>query len=277
MKILLLGASSYVGARIFYDLKKSHEVIGTYDHTHLSSSFRQLDITQSEKVKQLINKVKPRVIIHAANNANGRWCEANPELAKALNEVSTQTVVEAANSVNAKLIYISSFAAVNPTSVYGKTKQASEIYTKQTNGGWVIIRPSLIIGYSPNTKNDRPFNRILKNLDEGTKAEYDSSWKFQPTWLHHISEVLESVLQGEVNKEVIPVAADKLVSRYDVAKDILQTFGVEVSAIDTHDASPIFQENLEILRQLDLPSYSYEDMILNIVQEIRHRETFELT
>lgn len=277
MRILLLGVSSYVGARLYFDLSKDHEVIGTYDNNQLSPNFKQLDITQPEKVRELIDEVAPNVIIHAANNANGRWCEANPELAKALNETSTETVVEAANSVNAKLIYISSFAAINPTNIYGNTKQASEEITKQANNGWVIIRPSLIIGFSPNTTNDRPFNRLLKNLDEGTKAEYDTSWKFQPTWLHHISEVIEQVLQKDITEQIIPVAVNELASRYDFARDILEPLGVQVSAMDAGDTSPVFQEDLSLLKQLGLPSYGYEAIIESIVQEIREREKYILS
>ena len=124
MKLLLLGASSYVGARLYYDLKQSYSVIGTYDHTKLSQDFVRLDITDVTAVKNLISKTRPDYIVHAANNANARWCEANPALAIALNQTSTQTIVAAANDVGAKIIYISSFAAMQPTSVYGKTKLA---------------------------------------------------------------------------------------------------------------------------------------------------------
>jgi nucleoside-diphosphate-sugar epimerase len=50
MKILLIGASSYVGARIYFDLKDSYEVVGTYNNNLLSKSFVKLDITDSHDV-----------------------------------------------------------------------------------------------------------------------------------------------------------------------------------------------------------------------------------
>ena len=85
--------------------------------------------------------------------------------------------------MGAKVIFMSSFGAINPEDVYGETKFHSEEYVKNTKAGWIVLRPSLIIGYSPNTINDRPFNRILKNLDTKTDAIYDTSWKFQPTYI----------------------------------------------------------------------------------------------
>lgn len=139
MKILLLGASSYVGARLYFDLRDTYDMTGTYDHTHLCKDFIRLDVTKASDVHTCIANIKPDVIIHAANNANARWCEANPEEAKALNETSTKVIVDAANDTKAKLIYISSFAAIQPANVYGRTKRASEEIIKQTAHDWVIL------------------------------------------------------------------------------------------------------------------------------------------
>lgn len=271
MKVLILGASSYVGARLYVDLQDTHEVLGTYSTTHLMKEHIHLDITDADEVDRVITQAKPDLIIHAANNANGRWCEANPEEAKRLNEDSTNFILAAANKISAKLIYISSFAAINPNGVYGHTKLASEEITKQTKAGWLILRPSLIIGLSPNTTNDRPFNRLLKNIDEGTPAEYDTSWKFQPTWLGHISEVIALALERGVIDQIIPIAVPELKSRYDLAVDILKPFNVGVKPIDAGDRSAVFAEDLSMLDEFDLPSYSYQQIIANIIKEIQNR------
>lgn len=271
MKILILGASSYVGARLYLDLQDAHEVLGTYSTTHLMKEHIHLDITDEEEVDQVITQAKPDVIIHAANNANGRWCEANPDEANRLNEDSTNSIVAAANKASSKLIYISSFAAINPNGVYGHTKLASEEITKQTKAGWLILRPSLIIGLSPNTTNDRPFNRLLKNIDEGTPAEYDTSWRFQPTWLGHISEVISMCLEQGIARQTIPIAVPELKSRYDLAVDILKPFNINVKPIDVGDTSAIAAEDLSILDKLGLPTHSYQQIISKIIKEIEDR------
>ena len=175
MKMLLTGASSYVGARLFLDLQKKFDIIGTYHGTKLSDKFIQLDTTNPEEVKKVISQEKPDVILHAAANANAKWCKAHPEEAKLLNQQSTESIVTVANEIGAKVILLSSFVAINPTNVYGNTKYESEQIVKKAKSGFVILRPSLIIGFSPNTTNDRPFNRILKNLDLHTEAVYDTS------------------------------------------------------------------------------------------------------
>lgn len=274
MKILLTGASSYVGARLFLDLRKRFDIIGTYHGNRLSEKFIPLDVTNAEEVRKIIDQKKPDIIIHAAANANAQWCEKNPELALALNQESTKDIVECANSIHAKLFLISSFAAIKPSNLYSKTKQQSEVYAKEAKMGYLILRPSFIIGFSPNTINDRPFNRILKNIDEKTEAVYDTSWKFQPTYLGHMSDIIQEIIEKGIINEIIPITVAELKSRYDVAKDILEAFGIRVTPVDKKDSSPIITDNLETLKSLKLTQYSYHEIIGKIIHEIKTRDSF---
>lgn len=276
MKILLTGASSYVGARLYFDLVKNFDVVGTYNTDKLSKKFIKLDVTNKEEVGKIVLRVKPDIVIHAAANANARWCEANPKLAIKLNQESTQSIVDAANKSNAKVFLVSSYAAHNPTNVYGKTKHESEKLVKAAKNGYLILRPSLLIGFSPNTMNDRPFNRLLKNIDQGTEAIYDTSWKFQPSWLGHVSKIITLAIQRGISNETIPIAVEDLKTRYDIAKDILKSFNIQVKPTDAKDDTPTAKENLSKLRELQLPEYSYEDIILKCVNEIKSRDSFVL-
>lgn len=276
MKILITGASSYLGARLYLDLSKDFEVIGTYNSSKLNNDFMKLDVTNETEVNEIINKEKPDIIIHAAANASSKWCEGNPELAIKLNETSTKYIVNSANKTNAKVIYISSFAAFEPNNLYAKTKYNSENIAKGTKAGWIILSPSLILGFSPNTVNDRPFNRLLKNLDEQVPAEYDTSWKFQPTYIGQISEVIKKVIEKDINHEIIPIAVSDLKSRYDTAKDILTPFGIEVKPFDAKDNSHSSKaEEINKLNELRLPIYTYEEIIERIVSEIKNREIYK--
>lgn len=276
MKILIIGASSYVGARLYLDLQKKHNVVGTFSKSRISDKLVELDITDREAVFALVMQEKPEVIVHVANNANARWCEANPDAAQLLNVTSTEHIVAAANAVKAKLVYISSFAVLNQGNVYGRTKLASEEISKKAEAGWIILRPSYIVGFSPNTTNDRPFNRLLRNLDDKVKAEYDTSWKFQTTWVGHLSEAIDRCLEKNITNEIIPVATLELKSRYDVAFDILSPFGVEVFPVDKGDNLPVTKDDLKKLSELDLPKYSYDEIIAKIVNEIRNRNAFKI-
>lgn len=274
MRILITGASSYVGARLYFDLKKKFDVIGTYYKNRLFKDLVELDITDENKVIETVRKFKPEVIIHVVANPSAKWCEENPELATRINQEGTKNIVEAANKINAKVIYISTGAAINPIGIYGKTKLAGEELVKSTKAGFVILRPSLIVGFSPNTTNNRPFNRILWNLDGKVPAVYDTSWKFQPTWIGHISEIIIAVIEKNITKEIIPIRVPELKTRFDVAKDILSHFGISAKAKNDNDKTPVISSSQEKLKQLGLPEYSYSEIIVKIVDEIKHRDKF---
>lgn len=270
MKILITGASSYVGAKIYCDLKQKYDVIGTYNANKLFPDLIHLNLSQEQEIYKTIQEVKPDLIIHVAANASAVWCDQNPNEAIELNENATKHIVDVANTINAKIIYISSFAAINTTTLYSKTKANSETLVKQTKSGWLILQPSLVLGLSPNTTNDRPFNRILKNITQKTPPVYDTSWKFQATYLKHLVQVLEQCIARNIYGEVIPIAIPELKSRYDFAKDILQEFNITAKAEDKHDSSPVFEDKLSKLKQLKLPEYTYNQMISEIKQEIKN-------
>jgi dTDP-4-dehydrorhamnose reductase len=276
MKILIIGANSHLGARLQFDLASKHEVVGTYHSEPLSDKQIKLDITDKEQVNSVIESVKPEVIIDVAANASPKWCDENPEEAKRINQDATSCIVEASKRIGSKIIYISSYVVMKPTILYARTKLESEKIIQESGVEHVIIRPSLIIGYSPNTTNDRPFNRLLKNLDEGTPAEYDTSWKFQPTYVGHISEVIEAVLAKNIKNVIIPVAVPEFKSRFDLANDILSKFSIKVKALDIGDKSTPIVGDLSVLKKLGLPEYTYKEMIAKIVAEIKNREMYTL-
>ncbi|MBP9813609.1 sugar nucleotide-binding protein [Candidatus Woesebacteria bacterium] len=276
MKILLIGASGYVGARLYYDLSGTYSVIGTYAAHKLSEKFEYLDITDSEATQNYIVRTRPDIIIHAANQADPRWCEANPQKAVLLNQMATTYLVDAANSVHARFIYISSFAAYKPVGIYAETKVESEKTTRNVKAGYLIIRPAYILGYSPNTTNDRAFNRLLKNLDKGTPAIYDTSWKVQPTYIRNISEVISLCIKRGIWNDIIPITADTPISRFEAARDILAPFGVAVSPIDNHDTTPAIHIDQSKLLEYDFPIYTYAQMIDAIIDEIKQRHKFTL-
>ena len=275
MKILVVGASSYVGAYIYNCLRKNNNFIvkGTYFSNKLFEDIEFLDIRDCDKVNDLILRENPDIVIHVAAKADGYWCEDNFDEAVAVNEQGTQNIVEAVNKINSQLIFISSYAAQNNDFVYGKTKNKGEDIVKQVKKGYVIIRPSLILGVSLNVSNDRDFNNLLKSIKNRSCPAYDISWKFQPTWLKHLFEVIDELIyrmatNKQLINEIIPVAVPEVKSKYHVAYDILGNFGLYPEKQDFHD-SGVSIHNLDKLAELNLPTYNYKEMIEGIVKEIK--------
>lgn len=276
MKILLIGANGYLGARLFLDLRKKFEVIGTYHKSQLCADFIQLDITDAHQVQEVFEQYQPDIVIHPANHASPRPAANDPQGYQALNQQATNHIVSAANTVGAKVIFISSFAAITPGDIYGQLKVQSEESVKKTTAGYLIIRPSLILGLSPNTENDRPFNRVLKCLDTNTVGEFDTSWQFQPTYVGHVSAVIDAAIEKNLFNQTIHVTSPSVQTQYSTAEDILTPFGVTVKPVDKGLTLPLQECDEHELKALGLPTCSYQEMLTRIHEEIQNRSDYQL-
>jgi len=269
MKILILGASGYLGSRLYSDLQEDFNVVGTYNKTKLNNDFIQLNITNKDQVKQVFNQVKPDIIIQTANYPSPRFAKDNEDGYKNLNLSSTKIIKDTANLISAKVIFISSFAALNPDNIYGKLKLESEEIIKQVRAGYLILRPSLILGLSDNESNDRPFDRVMRCVDYSKQAEFDTSWKFQPTYIGHLSEVIKTAIKNNVFNHLVHVFSPSIETQFSTARDILKPFGVEVKPIDKGMIMPLQVKDEKELIDLGLPICSYKEMIDKICEEIK--------
>ena len=275
MKILLTGASGYVGARIYFDLKSYFHIIGTYFSNRLSQELIQLDITDKSQVKKVIGDIKPEVIVHVANSPSSQWCEANPGEAIKLNQTSTEYLLDVANKNNIKIVYVSTMGAIIPKDLYQKTKAASEKTVKLAQAGYLILRPSVGIGCSPNTTSDNFFNKLLDCIEHKEQAVFDTSLKLQPTHVAHISQVIQKSLEKDMWNLTIPISVSEMRSRYDIAKDLLEQFGVKVTPFNEHIPPFNSVEGVDNeLKKLGLPSFSYEQVIERTISEIKNRSNF---
>lgn len=269
MKILILGANGYLGSRLYFDLKDDFEVIGTYHRSQFHKDFIQLDITDKKQVGKVFDQVKPDIIIQTANYPSPRFAKDNEGGYTNLNLSSTEIIKDEANRMGAKVIFISSFAALNPDNIYGKLKLESEQIIKRVEAGYLILRPSLILGYSLNQNNDRPFDRVLKCIDHPEKAEFDTSWKFQPTYVGHLSAVIKTAIKNDIFNYLVHVFSPSIETQFSTAQDILKPFGVEVKPIDKQKSMSLQEKDEKELIELGLPTCSYEEMIDSIHEEIR--------
>lgn len=275
--ILITGASSYAGSRIYFDLKDEYQLIGTYFSNPLSDNFLKLDLSDRDAVIKFFEEKKPDIIVHVANFPSPRSAVNNEEKFTKLNENSTEYIVEAANKIGTKVIFISSQAANNPDNVYGKLKVKSEDIVKGVSAGYLIIRPSLMVGFSPNTTNPRPFNRILNCLDDrSVMGEFDTSWKLQPSYVGHLSQAIDRVIQHNLWNKTIPIFINEVVTQYQLAHDILEPFDVSVNEVDQHMDIPLSPEDLTDMNGLGLIPNTYKEMIKVIIEEIKNRDAFKL-
>ncbi len=270
MRILIIGASSYIGARLYLDLKRKFEVVqGTYNSNPLLTNLIPLDARDSASMMDVVKRARPDVIIDVVANPDAKWCADHQKEAQDINVNTAKNAADAANAVKAKLIYISSLAARNPVNVYAKTKLDAEAEAKNAKYGWLILRPGHVIGMSPNTVNERYFNNIIKDAKNNNESILDSSAKLNPTWVGHISEVIAFAINNNVYGAVVPIVSNALRSRYDLARDLFGKFGFKLLPRDEHrDTFGGLVDDSE-LRRLRMPTYSYPEIIAKVQSEVK--------
>lgn len=261
-KILITWASSYVGASIYQHLQEWYQTIGTYNSNKLFDNLVKCDITDDIQTKYVIQKHKPDTIIHIAANGNTKRCQQNPEQAEQINIQGTQNIIDAIQDSCTKVIFVSSIAAADNDSFYGQTKQKSETIVQTNTGGYSILRPSIFIGQSPNTVNNRFHNQLLQYILNKQTAKYDNHAVFQPAHLLQLGYYMDHIIQNNIQGVTIPVGCPHMIkSKYQIAKDILEDFGVKVEATTPPSRDEGLIMNFNTNHQLGFKQFPYDWMI----------------
>ena len=165
MKVLVTGTSGQLGFDVMEELmRRGYEAIGA-DRAETDASFEHvvLDITDKEKVFEIIESIKPDVIVHCAAWTNVDAAEEPENLAvvRAVNVDGTRNLAEAAKRVDAKFVYISTDYVFDgqgkrpwqpddknyaPLNVYGQSKLDGELEVSRILDKYFIVRIAWVFG-----------------------------------------------------------------------------------------------------------------------------------
>jgi dTDP-4-dehydrorhamnose reductase len=263
-KLLITGITSYLGRRLQEDLCSQFEVEGTAFSSNVGD-VQKLDIRDQEAVNRLVGRVMPDYIVHAAALSSRGVCEKQPETAKSTNARGTQYVAQAASTIGAPVIFISS-EAVTHDSVYGESKRLAEKLLKENAEQYLILRPGLIFGASPNTVSDRPHNRLLRAI-EAKKGVFDNSTYSQPTWAGHLSAIIEQSIERNLFGLELSVGTPQASTAYEIARTLLAPCEVDVLAAGNEKRS-FTAGDVSLLLAYDLPCYSHRQFVKLVAQEL---------
>ena len=130
------------------------------------------------------------------------------------------------------------------------------------------MRPALVLGTSPNMEKEKFFTKICENLKTGEKLPYDMVYRTRITWLRQLEETIFQVIEKGLWNTILPVSSPEFKTRFELASDLLLPHGVEVEAVDKGYMRPVFEENLATLDSLDLPKFSYSEVLEGLQEEM---------
>lgn len=153
MKYLITGVKGQLGYDIVRELEKRNE------HEYLALDAAEMDITDQDRVREVITEYQPDAIFHCAAYTAVDKAEDNVEVCEKVNVEGTRNIAEAAREVDSKLIYLSTDYVfdgtkegkytpedpTNPKSVYGNTKYLGELEALKVLKHY-IVRISWVFG-----------------------------------------------------------------------------------------------------------------------------------
>ena len=151
MNVLIFGASGLLGKALTREWTDD-KVVG------LASG--NADIRDVQRVKQVVEELKPEWIVLTAAYTDVDGCEQNQELAFSVNRDGAVNVAQAARNGGARLLFLSSDYvfdgekttpyeigdARNPQSVYGRSKAEAELRLAELVPECCVVRTSWLFG-----------------------------------------------------------------------------------------------------------------------------------
>ena len=218
IKTLIVGASGMLGT----DLRSVYPDAVGFTHN-------DLDITDREAVLKCIMNLAPDLIINAAAYTNVDGCEDEQEKAYAVNGIGPANLAEACKEVNAVLVHYSTdyvfdgnkteyveSDAVNPLSVYGKSKLAGERNIQYNMDDYRIIRTSWLFG--AHGKNFVDTMLSLSNQMETVKVVDDQFGK--PTYTADLAQKTPEVVS--ITPGIYHLTNDGVCSWFEFASAIIK-------------------------------------------------------
>ena len=230
MKFLVTGSAGLVGSQVVKDLtKQNHTVYSCYhDEKPSHGTSIQLDITDQDKIIQILQEIKPDRIIHLAAMTDVDQCETQQELAILLNAKSTEILAKQAAKQNAFFVYVSTdyvFDGIkgmkkeddstNPLGFYGKSKLEGEFTLNKLASSWCIARTSTPFGIHHKKKSFPLW--IKESLEAKKEIPVLVDQLTSPTYVPNLSKMLIEVATRQITG-VIHLAGATRISRYELAE-----------------------------------------------------------
>lgn len=198
-RILITGGSGQLGSAL-RDLYA--------DSAELSSpSHAELDLTDVVSARQVLQAVRPSLVIHAGAATNVDACESDPAEAFRVNALSTRHLAQLTALHDIPLVYVSTnyvfdgtkddayfeWDATRPINVYGWSKLGGELEVERHARRYTIVRTSWLYGHGAGHRN---FVRTMLRLAEnaGPALRVVSDQVAQPTYATDLAAAIRALV-----------------------------------------------------------------------------------
>lgn len=248
MKVLVTGVGGQLGYDVMNELaKRGHTGIGSDilpEVTNLDMEYVQMDITDTDSVNEVVDRVAPDAVIHCAawTAVDAAEDEENIEKVRAINAKGTDNIAKACKKIGAKMMYISTDYVFDgqgekpwdpdckdyaPLSVYGQTKLEGEQAVSGTLDKYFIVRIAWVFGV-----NGKNFIKTMLNVGK----KYDtvkvvSDQIGTPTYTYDLARLLVDMIESDKYGYYHATNEGGYISWYDFTCEIFKQAGYDTTVV----------------------------------------------
>jgi len=268
MKILLTGASGFVGSHLLEELKGSYETLNLTRSKKYCPGSLYVDYSSIKSIQDVLNSFQPEIIIHLASDRERKKLSelSSAEFNQFLtNEVNIAECVRGCKSMKLFINFGTSDSNFlrntekgnGNLNAYGFKKLISseifKLYCKNLNIPYVNIIPSVI--YGPGQRNDMLIPYLIENLSNKKLCTVNNPYmKKNFIYIDDVSEAIKKILNVK-NFLDLPVEYfleyKKNYRVQEVAELVAKKINANQSLIELNKKSKDFSEHY-INKQSDL-------------------------
>ena len=240
-KILMFGASGFLGSNLDYYLRNDFEVIGTrFHHKSDSTEYIVCDATNVVVIESIVDATKPDIIINCSGLANVDNCEKRPEAAVLLNSILAADLAKLTNKRNIRFVHISTdhFESDDltprsetdkmwPINQYGYSKLLAEDFVREFNPDAIVIRTNFFGWGSPSKS-------LVAWLTDSFETRPEiigfTDVTFSPVSTEFLSKAIVALCSSEF-RGLINVSSTEAITKFDFAKIVAHSLGKSSSLI----------------------------------------------
>ncbi|MBL8015922.1 MAG: sugar nucleotide-binding protein [Ignavibacteria bacterium] len=247
-RILITGVSGYIApylskALVVYG---DAEVTGVYNSHRLEIEgveMRKCNLSDLTALRQLFVSAKPDVVYHLASVTPTRITTENDKFIENFNSGVTAEIAKLCNESGALMIYTSTdlvyrtgtvlqedTSPLEPLTVYAKTKLLGEQSVKEHAGRYIILRTSLVYGFTLSTYTSY-FDIVYRSLKNGEPVNAFTDQFRNPIYTEDAADILLKLPGLYRHNDIINFCGSEYLSRYEMCLMMAEAYGFDKGLI----------------------------------------------